>query len=330
MIKNTMGEIEFAVRYIIYSALAIAVYEVLMEGAMDDLGREERIFKLAILFCNSAAFILQIGRRRNEVSILMNIALACGIYAAIIYFPERKKIILITMIVALLLSILMAKLIFRKPEKKNFRKSLMYQMTQLMAATQLMFAVCMIIMIALIFAAGRMDRVTIQKQSVEDMREKNNAREIVVYLKDYEWEKLSQDERLKVLGTITDYECDYLGMEDNIGRQSGGGTVGMYVQETDEILIRPDVLQYSGEKSLEVLLHEIRHMYQWQLIELYQLTGDKKKDLKLFDEIRTFEYENNHYENDDYEAYYSQKCEEDAREYSARRIKEYYSPIYSE
>lgn len=36
-----MGEIEFAVRYIIYSALAIAVYEVLMEGAMDDLGREE-------------------------------------------------------------------------------------------------------------------------------------------------------------------------------------------------------------------------------------------------------------------------------------------------
>lgn len=329
-----MGEIEFAVRHIIYSALAIAVYEVLMEGAMDDLGREERTFKLAILFCNSAAFILQIGRRRNEVSILMNMALACGIYAAIVYFPERKEIILITMIVALLLSMLMAKFIFRKPTKKNFRKSLMYQMTRLMAAAQLIFTVCMIIMIALIFATGKMDRVTIQKQSVEDMREKNNVREIVVYLKDSEWEKLSQDERLKVLGTITDYECDYLGMENEwkitLGDNLEEDTLGMYKYSTKKILIRPNVLQYSGEKSLEVLLHEIRHMYQCQLIELYQLTVDEKKDLKLFDEIRTFEYENNHYENDDYEAYYNQKCEQDARKYSAKRIKEYYSPIYSE
>ena len=329
-----MGEIEFAVRHIIYSALAIAVYEVLMEGAMDDLGREERTFKLAILFCNSAAFILQIGRRRNEVSILMNMALACGIYAAIVYFPERKEIILITMIVALLLSMLMAKFIFRKPTKKNFRKSLMYQMTRLMAAAQLIFTVCMIIMIALIFATGKMDRVTIQKQSVEDMTEKNNVREIVVYLKDSEWEKLSQDERLKVLGTITDYECDYLGMENEwkitLGDNLEEDTLGMYKYSTKKILIRPNVLQYSGEKSLEVLLHEIRHMYQCQLIELYQLTVDEKKDLKLFDEIRTFEYENNHYENDDYEAYYNQKCEQDARKYSAKRIKEYYSPIYSE
>ena len=73
------------------------------------------------------------------------------------------------------------------------------------------------------------------------------------------------------------------------------------------------------------LLHECVHAYQYCLIEAYQVLPEEYRELVALRDAAIFEYEFEHYIGGevDFEGYYAQKVERDAREVSRSRTRYY-------
>lgn len=85
------------------------------------------------------------------------------------------------------------------------------------------------------------------------------------------------------------------------------------------------------EKILEACLHEAFHSYEYRLLDLYEASDSQYYDLLIFKRAEMYSYEMKNYisGNDDisFAYYYNQQMEIDAREYSAKRVKEYLNEI---
>ncbi|MBO5564564.1 MAG: hypothetical protein J5935_02995 [Lachnospiraceae bacterium] len=81
----------------------------------------------------------------------------------------------------------------------------------------------------------------------------------------------------------------------------------------------------SLEACLQSLFHECRHCYQWQMVRLYDKAPDDLKALRLFRDADTMRAEFADYvtaDEDEWE-YYTQRCEQDARQYGEERVRDW-------
>ena len=330
LIKNTMSKFTFVMKHIIYSVIVFIVNDCLFYKKMDQIETWHWLLAFLLYECSIVGIAVEIERRRNEISVIMNIIIAYGLYTSTVYFETRKEIIFCAFIGAAILSFLFIGLIFKEKKKELFKKCIFRSI----AIIQLIFSVSMVILIMSVFSINKLERVTAQKAVSINMNMETDfeVEKNILKLQNKIWNKLSLSERMDVLSVVVDIECDHLGMSKNLSIITDytldETTLGTYSHMKKEITINMDVIYESGEKSLEVLLHEIRHAFQHSLVEVYQGVNEEEKNLIIFTEIQKFASEFMDYEDENYKLYYNQHCEQDSRQYVKDRIRDYYYKIY--
>ncbi len=105
--------------------------------------------------------------------------------------------------------------------------------------------------------------------------------------------------------------------------------LGTYDSNQHVITININSLKNSSpQKAVEIIAHECYHAYQRCLTHLLADTNEQYKNLLLFTDIRQYVMEYSDYHDggethEEYEEYYSQSVEEDAREYAESAVERY-------
>ena len=156
----------------------------------------------------------------------------------------------------------------------------------------------------------------------------NNIEE-VLQLREFVWEELSTDKRLKLLQTVVNIEMQELGVNTQLKITSASlepNTLGCY-RDYDHI-IKIDIEHLMNSRSHDVLktvLHECRHAYQYKTIEMLDEIGDEYKNLYLCRGLQQLKEGFENYEVGSMDWYWHNPVEIDARSYAEKRIKVYYS-----
>lgn len=158
-------------------------------------------------------------------------------------------------------------------------------------------------------------------------------------LKEDKWSLLSDEEKLEVLKNVCDYECmvrmGCMSVDVTSKEIENAGILGQYNSQNRAIEINSHVLStYSVRDTLEVLLHESRHVYQSDvacaLIELEKELDSDQLGYVVFEYARRMETDFLTYDDgrERFEDYYSQTVEEDSRDYAVMRIDTYYNQYF--
>ena len=144
-----------------------------------------------------------------------------------------------------------------------------------------------------------------------------------------EWDDLTEGEKLTLMQLLCNVECAYYGIPHPVNVQFAllmPDTTGRYTEEDSMITLnRLYVNEMPATVVCSSLLHECVHAYQYCLIEAYRVLPEEYRELVALRDAAVFEYEFDHYigGEDDFEGYYAQKVERDARAVSKSRTKYY-------
>ena len=148
-----------------------------------------------------------------------------------------------------------------------------------------------------------------------------------------EWKNLSYDEKVDVLQKLADVEQCRLGIPDKmtvVTDKTSELVLAHYREKTHTITIDSEsVDKYGPWKLMKAVCHEAFHGYQYRLVSLYFDTSDEERNLQIFDDAKKYYDELKDYIDieEDFEMYFNQLCEEDAREHSVEATSEYYRLI---
>ena len=286
---------------------------------------------------------------RNASSIFSNVLLPIEIYFLFVYAKYLSKGLLAAVTVAAIIALgyfLLVVFIPKNRKKKSerlsgftYRKIRFALLRSKTIAVLLVFALLCPLLVRTSLGYGiRSSSVKVSStasSSDESLSPKNNL-DTIAMLKENTWKNLDISEKLNILEVIKSIELNYFGIENNLRLEAAKlnqDLLGYYDDEHSLVMINIDLLKNEpGEKVLSTLLHELRHAYQKYCISLFESVDEKYKNLLIFSEISEMKFENENYisgAGKEYEKYYSQEIEADARSYSATRG-EFYHTIITE
>lgn len=140
-------------------------------------------------------------------------------------------------------------------------------------------------------------------------------------LMDSEWNELSAQKKADTLQVIADIETAHMGISPItvVVCQLDDQRLGTY--DPADRMVRIDLDRHSDDGVLEILntiLHECRHAYQHDCILSVDWTNPAVQQGVYFAQVRQWRYEHQNYisASKNWEVYYGQSIEEDAREYA--------------
>ena len=169
-------------------------------------------------------------------------------------------------------------------------------------------------------------------QNIENQTIQNNMGTLTA-LADGRWDQYTAREKLNVLQTVANIEQRSLGLphELNVGAEDmSRDKAGTYRDKTHEIRISTASLLYDSPWELvNTVCHEAYHAYQHRLIDLLIETRQENRGLMMFREIREYaeEFQNYTGTDGDFNTYYYQQCESDARDFAEDSEREYFIRI---
>lgn len=152
-------------------------------------------------------------------------------------------------------------------------------------------------------------------------------------LEEDKWQALNNQERLEVLQCIADIEVTYLGLPHRLEVEVVDlerEYEGFYNHKDRKIVIKSTYFEEcTAESCLNTILHEARHSYQANLVDLYESTDEIFRELSVFYEAQAYkeEFENYIHSEDDFIGYFCQQCETNARTYAENRSSIYWEKI---
>lgn len=341
---NTLERIEYICITLFYAGLFMISYRSLI--FQNIYGVTYRDSK-AILWCLVIILVIvgigvSLIHQRNIVNVVTNIAIPYGIFTILIYYDYKKTFIHITGLLAIVFFVLCCIQIFkRKLKSKNKKRVFLKKMRLCFWGLREIMAGEMLILMGSIAACtlfdGTLLEASVNAVSGTEKEEKQtiaNNIETLLLLQEDEWENLDIEEKLDILQVVANIEADYLGIPNELCVEAGflkDNVTGCYNDRTHRIIISFDVLNNERPNALlELVCHEAFHGFSWRLVELYDATKEELQDLKIFDEIVFYKEEFENYSDgtgENYEAYYYQRCEQDARNYAQNAVEEYYRRI---
>jgi len=341
--RSSMGWLEFLIDCIINGLIAMIGYNNILFRCLDDLTYTESKIFLFIIF--TAAIILGtflfFKYNRSRLTIAICLILPFGFYTILAYINTVKMLILISMSIAILASIIYSIFILiRKINKKQYKKIIIKnRLYKCFCITQLLISLGMtVIMISLgisilsgkviMTASTPSESGNMQKYTI------SNNIETVLLLQENEWKKLSTKEKLNVLQIIANIEAHSLGLpnELNVGTANlEEYTRGSYLDGTHTIYINLTHLENdSVYEVLNTCCHEAYHSYQYRVVDTYNESDKKLQNLMIYKKAVLYAEEFNNYIDscNDFDSYYHQDCESDAREYAETEVYNYYNIIH--
>ncbi len=265
--------------------------------------------------------------------------LAFTLAVSIIRSEEDSKHIAIALLVGLLVGFYFAFVHFR-----NNVRSLRELASALKkpARSLLSFALCFAAVTVLSLPFFVAPDAQGEPYSVDSGAAEAAHREALEDINENTWVTLSFEKKLDTLQKIADYECvcvlgigpvkvEHEMFESDTER-------GEYRHDTKTVYIRTEHLD-SGqvEEVVNTLLHEVRHSWQHNIVEMYATVENsldvRFTELELFRNARVFgeNYRDYKHAEDDEKAYYEQAVEVDSRSFASDRIvRLYISHIYAD
>lgn len=283
--------------------------------------------------------------RYTGFTIVCNIALEYGVYAAVSYYWFGKNTINIILCITIILIILYAILLFGrniKAKNKRKRKRIFFgRFRKAVVAFHFMLGIALSLVLLYLIASvfsGKVEAAEIRKENQRLIEARNQEikkrklpteREAVLSLQKKTWNGLSKQERLAVVQRIAVIEQKRLGLQMPIIVQTEKlkeEHLGYYVHSDYQMVINEDLLMSDDTGYIiNTICHEMQHSFQHWLTEVSQ-NSDADQKLQIFDEAMEYEENFAHYisgDSEDFEAYYSQKCEKDARSYGEKAVDRY-------
>lgn len=344
MKSNSISKLKFLEAMSIYSAAMAFLYRIASFTGIYGLtsAQSKFIYWALVLTLIPLGTYITFDKRRNPISIGVNIALPFEIYTILATYKYIPSVYKIVLTVAMSLSVLYFGLVvFQKIKHKRYAKEIVQNRVKhaLFGARTVIAVVllCVTVPISLKCALGQGLLVSGVETKVEENDDtwtlKNNI-ETVAMLHEDNWQTMSLKERADVLTVCKNIELNYLGIYNKeIHLEVGDledGVLGIHNPNEDTIVI--DIVHLETDDSKEVLntlLHECKHAYDWECVKAYNQLGDDYKNLYLFTNVAKYdeEFRTPIDVDENFEEYYAQLIEVSARGYSERVVEEYFDMI---
>lgn len=338
MKKNTMSMKKFIFEHAFYGYLSFCCFYGALFHCLQGWSMQASVILLGFIFVFvslSGMLLYQATSHRNGISIAKNVFSTWFIYSSIAWMPycdELIKKILFCVAFAIMVATIIIFLI-------NRGKSIILKMKKIVscAASVLMVAMLtaqLFVNYNLLIGSVHSDPTAANSLILSDddtFSDMEDAKNLLLF-SDEKWDKLSTSEKIDALQMIVETERVYLGLTYNItvmAISTNRNIYGCYSPTTSTIRINIETLKDgSAELLLSIVLHEIQHAYQQEQIDLYNsLDGSQYQNLRMWDNVKRYKYENEHYMNENFDyAYASQLIEKESEEYSHQRI-QYYMKI---
>ena len=287
--------------------------------------------------------LLSNGVRKGDdyyLSLIENINLTWGMIVIFEYVDVLKNRILNIAVVAAITLVLMTLLVVcRKIKNKSKKRQILIRRIQNIViiwrrnfAIGSLFLLIPIIVSVLINGTVLNSKTNAVKVYGEEHNFEANIDEFVNFAAE-NWDKLDIQQKLDLSQKFVNCEAEYLGLSHEIvvGTSALDDRIVAYYSESEhKIVIDIDYLRISHSYSvLDTLIHECTHAYQHELVTVYQSLDEESRNLRLFNEASVYaeEFENYIDYRDDFEGYYNQAVENDARGAGILRSGEYIGRI---
>lgn len=159
-------------------------------------------------------------------------------------------------------------------------------------------------------------------QTAESVSEYSTSAEEILLDEDT-WMDLDDTEKVKVLEAYANQKAKELGIAhplELVSAELENKVQGLYRHGEHRIYVSEACIRLSLPVCLvEIVAHEVRHAYQYNLAEAYMHTDEEYRHLLLFESAEAYADGLVNYisAEEDSEGYFSQRVEADAREYAA-------------
>lgn len=342
--ENTRSKTSYLFELVFWEIIACYWYKKSFFICLGSFSYEDSLrilFFLTVGFA-AAGCLLDWKHERNEGNLYRNVTGGMGIYLAATYYPLFKRIILPVLITGAVLSAVYALAVFcrRIRNRKRYKTVLCRRILMALrgfrnivstAGTVILFG-----LILVTYWGTGLVSPSVRPASQLDMSSQtiSGSMDMLIQLETGRWKTLGPEERLDVLQTVANIEQRFLGIPHEIvvgAEYLGEGNVSQYSDGNHRIVISMECLQKgSAYDNVEALAHEARHCYQHCLVRAYENADDLSKSLRIFKDAEIFREEFADYEDgqDNFDKYYLQECENDAREYAEEAAWEYIRRVY--
>lgn len=173
------------------------------------------------------------------------------------------------------------------------------------------------------YSIATISRELFSQTSFEALAIQNKA--VLRNLSNDKWSNLSYEDKMDTLQTVVNIEATYLTispitlkstkLEDN--------TVGQYSYDENIIYIDSEFIAISeSTDALDTICHECRHAYQHSVVDMLDWSQDSVNSHYYYRSAQQWKLEFNDYQSGqfDYDTYYQQSIEVDARVYAERSV----------
>ncbi len=342
--NNSMGILKFIILHIFWGLVCLAGYRRILFHCFGSLSSEKSMLMLCgiVAAAGFAGIYLEKRNARNWVSIFLNLSIGYGFYTILACYGMMKIFITVCLALAIFLTCQYAYCVLGMDNwdmDEEYRIP-QIRLAQIACVAQISAGLGMALIMAVLSINVLTGAVVMDDGTAEAFQERAagwtiaSNMETILKLQPDIWDSMEDEEKLEVLQTAANIEQYSLGIPDHITvmvTDLEECTLGCYVQEGNVIYI--DTEYFNDGWSWDVLnsvCHEAYHCYQYCLVDVLGQVDTGSKNLQMFSRVSAYAYEFNHYisGSEDYESYYSQKCEIDAREYAEEAAYKYYEMVY--
>lgn len=341
---NTMRPQKYIGDHLLWLVMAMIWYRNVLFTALPGMTVKQSKIILWISALVLVAFgcIITIKKRRNGLSLFINVLLPYELYAVISYRTYLPRLVWGSVLFGCILSlafILLGLLPMAHSAQQSAARRKRQVVHSLLGARTIT-ALCILILIvpvgvSNVFGLGLLTTKTPLVSAASEADEwtvKNNI-DTISLLREEAWEKLNPQQKLDVLGVILNIEIRYLGLNHEVYLKSSvldGETAAHYNHKDHEIVVDIDLLKTaSAADVLDSLCHECYHAYQYQIIALYEASPEEYRDMLLFQYVDSYMEEFSNYDDGSQDPmnYYYQTVEVQARQYAEVSVADYYGRI---
>lgn len=340
--RNTMERWPYRLELLFWAGFAMLWYRaILFRPVLELSNRQSRLLLWGLVAAGVlGGYAATCRTRRNGFNLLVTVLLPFELYSLLAYGRYFPTLVRAALCAALLLSIGYSLWVLlspiRRPERR--RAILLRRGVESLMGGRAILALCTAVVLAAVVRTALQGGVFL----VPDRKAQDGGQpqqdtiaghmEELRQLEAERWAELTLEERLNVLQTVANIERTYLGVPHELFVGAGmldEGTVGCYNPVTNQIALSLDHLAEDDvEEVLDTVLHECYHAYQRSLVELYGQSPERYRDLQIFSAAQDYAEEMADYQDGtDFSAYYSQRCEQDARRYAEAGVQDYYERL---
>lgn len=343
--KSTMSLGAYLGNCLYYTAVSMIWYNSFLFRCLPGRTKAESQAVLCVLLGLSifiAAFVIN-RPMKSSWTVVTALSVPFGLYTVLTYVKTVGNWMVIVLASAAALAVIFSVLIMTSNFNnfKNKGKATKYCLLNCCVVTQSIAAIALLVVMGIIgiqwiFGANILKpSIPATTGNQNSSRTINDNIDTILLLQKEAWQNLTTQEKLDVLQTVANIEAHYLGLpnELNVGASNlREYTLAHYNDMTYTITIDLDHLENDSVYDvLDSCCHEAYHGYQHRLVDAYRAANANSKTLLIYESAAQYEQEFVNYDDgyNDFDSYYTQECEIDAREYAKNAVSDYYERIYA-